>query len=415
MGRRFIPTIIVMAVAAFAVAAVALAFVADEPRLWSAAVALIVLGGITPMIYAVNVRIVPVFSRRQWVNPTQVYAAISAGVAGGWLVFLGRWLDEAWVERAGHGLALIGGALFVASLIRLFTSEPVTKVAPPLPFPEQAAIDKIGISFTRMAGMYLLLGLAVGLMMTFWTPDRGRWELVWAHAMLLGWFLQMVAGVCYHVLSRWTGARWQSPQRIRWHLLTVTLGLPAMVAALALDLDWLFAVAGPLQAIALGLFVWNIAPLVLRMPSLSRLGMLLAAGFLVVGITIGASAALDPANGIRLRFSHATINLLGFAGLLICGVGYYLFPRLAGQALRWPRLATIQIAAHASGVALVAAAWWYQLAVDDGAQPLITAGALLVAAGFAVFGGIVAATFQGSGRGVVAGVSLQPRRSPQGR
>jgi hypothetical protein len=188
-----------------------------------------------------------------------------------------------------------------------------------------------------------------------------------------------------------------------------------MVAALALDLDWLFAIAGPLQAIALGLFIWNIAPLVLRMPSLSRLGMTLAAGFLLVGITIGASAALDPSNGVRLRFSHATINLLGFAGLLICGVGYYLFPRLAGQALRWPRLASIQLAAHAGGVALVAAAWWWQLAVDDGAQPLITVGALLVAAGFLTFGAIVAATFQGSGRAVVASVSLQPRRSPQGR
>src|SRR5688500_14915471 len=81
MGRRFIPIVIVLAVAAFAVAAAALAFVADEPRLWSAAIALIVLGGITPMIYAVNVRIVPVFSRRQWTDPHAVYTAISAGVA----------------------------------------------------------------------------------------------------------------------------------------------------------------------------------------------------------------------------------------------------------------------------------------------------------------------------------------------
>ncbi len=235
------------------------------------------------------------------------------------------------VEEAGHGLALIGGILFVASLIRLFRSEPTTKAAPPLPFTEQAAIDKVGITFTRMAGIYLLLGLTVGYVTQIWTPDRGRWDLVWAHTLLLGWFLQMVSGVCYHVLSRWTGERWRSPGRIRAHLLAVTFGLPAMVGALAFDLDWLFAIAGPLQAIALTLFVWNIWPLVAKMPAISRLGMFLAASYLVLGVSIGASAAIDPANHVRMRFSHATINLLGFAGLLICAVGYYLFPRLAGH------------------------------------------------------------------------------------
>lgn len=415
MGRRYIPAVIVLAAVAFAVAAGTLAFVPDEPRLWSAAVALIVLGGITPMIYAVNVRIVPVFSRRQWTSPPWIYTAISAGVAGAWLVFLGRALPSDLLETSGHGLALIGGGLFVASLIRLFRSAPITSFVPPLPFPEQAAIDRIGINFTRMAGVYLLLGLTVGFVTQFWTPERGRWELVWAHTLLLGWVLQMVSGVCYHVLSRWTGERWRSPRRIRAHLLAVTFGLPAMAAALALDLELLFAVAGPLQAAALTLFVWNIWPLVARLPSLSRFGMTLAGAFLVLGVSIGASAAMDPANHVRMRFSHATINLLGFAGLLICAVGYYLFPRLAGQPLRWPRLARIQLVAHATGVAVVATSWWWYLAVDDGARALISIGALLVAGGFVAFAGIVAATFRPSERYVVSSVSLQPRRSSQPR
>jgi len=415
MGRRFIPIVIVLAVAAFAVAAAALAFVADEPQLWSAAVGLIVLGGITPMIYAVNVRIVPVFSRRQWAHPQVVYAAISAGVAGAWLVFLGRGLPNQTLEETGHGLALIGGILFIASLIRLFRSEPTINAAPPLPFPEQAAIDRIGINFTRMAGMYLLLGLTVGFVTEFWTPDRGRWDLVWAHTMLLGWFLQMVAGVSYHVLSRWTGERWRSAGRIRAHLLAVTFGLPAMVGALALDLDWLFAIAGPMQAVALTLFVWNIWPLVAKLPALSRLGMFLAGSYLVLGVSIGASAAMDPANHVRMRFSHATINLLGFAGLLICAVGYYLFPRLVGHVLRWPRLAKVQIATHAAGVAVVATAWWWYLAVDDGARVLVSIGALVVAASFVTFAGIIGGTFLSSSRSVVSSVNLQPRRSSQPR
>jgi len=418
MGRRFVPIVIVLAVMAFAVAAAALARVPDQSRLWSAAVGLIVLGGITPLIYAVNVRIVPVFSRRQWQHPATIYTALSAGVAGGWLVFLGRALPEVEIERTGHALALIGGILFVASLIRLFRSEPTTNVAPPLPYPEQATVDQLAITFTRMSGMYLLVGLSVGLALEYWRPTQGRWDLVWAHTLLLGWFLQMASGVCYHVLSRWTGEQWRSVKRIRWHLQTVTLGLPLMVAALAFDLDRLFMVAGPLQAIALTLFVWNIWPLVAKLPALSRLGMSIAACYLVFGVSIGASAAIDPANHVLLRFSHATINLLGWTGLLICAVGYYLFPRLVGQPLRWPRLAWAQIVIHASGVLLLATSWWWYLSQDRGARPLITIGALLVAAGFLTFAGIMAGTFKAvfaRSNAVVSGITIQPRRPTKAR
>ena len=149
--------------------------------------------------------------------------------------------------------------------------------------------------------------------------------------------------------------------------------------------------------------------------ALSRLGMFLAAAYLVLGVSIGASAAIDPANLVRMRFSHATINLLGFAGLLICAVGYYLFPRLAGHVLRWPRLAKIQLATHAAGVALVAASWWWYLARDDGARTLVSIGALLVAASFATFAGIIGGTFLSSSRAVVSSINLQPRRSSQPR
>ena len=124
---------------------------------------------------------------------------------------------------------------------------------------------------------------------------------------------------------------------------------------------------------------------------------------------------MDPANHARMRFSHATVNLLGFAGLLICAVGYYLFPRLAGQPLRWQRLARIQLVAHATGVAVVATSWWWYLAVDDGARALIWIGALLVAGGFVAFAGIIAATFRPSERGVVSSVSLLPRRTSRPR
>jgi hypothetical protein len=410
LGRRFVPAAVVSAVLAFAVAAGSIGFVPDSSRLWGASLALVILGGITPLIYTVNLRIVPVFSRRSWPAPRLLYSGIVAGALGGWVVVAGRALGDAWIERAGSLLALAGGVLFSVSVMRLFRSPVTNTVAPPLPFPEQAAVDRIATRFTALAGLYLLLGLSVGLMLTFWTPDRGRWPVVWAHTLLVGWFVTMASGVSYHVLSRWTGARWRSVRTIGLHLRLVQLGLPLMVLALALDLRALFAVAGPLQALALLLLVWNIAPLARALPALTRLGFLSAGAFLSIGVSLGASMAMIPAQATNLRITHAEINLFGWTGLLICGAGYYLFPRFFGKVLRWPRLAKAQLLAHAAGVALSAGGWWWYLAVDRAARPLLTAGALLTASSFLTFALIQALTFRGSGHVVSSGVTLQPQQ-----
>jgi len=95
--------------------------------------------------------------------------------------------------------------------------------------------------------------------------------------LLVGFFLTMASGVCYHVLSRWSGRPWRSVAAIRWHYLLVALGLPFMVLALATNWTGLFAVAGSVQATALALLLANarrtspgcVAP---RAPAWSRRG-----------------------------------------------------------------------------------------------------------------------------------------------
>jgi hypothetical protein len=54
MGRALVPATMVAAMAAFAVGAGTVGFTPYRPAWWPAAVALVVLGGIAPMIYAVN-------------------------------------------------------------------------------------------------------------------------------------------------------------------------------------------------------------------------------------------------------------------------------------------------------------------------------------------------------------------------
>ncbi len=384
MGRRFIPATIVVAVAAMAVSAGSAGMMLDRPRLWSAAVALAVLGGITPMIYAVNARILPVFSRRDWRSPEFLMGAMTCGVVGAWSVFAARATGRDGLETVGMALALAGALGFSASVGMLFRSE-IVRPAPPMPYEGQAAADRTGIAFTRLAGIFLLVGMVVGVALTFWTPSRGRWDLVWAHSLLLGWFVNMASGVAYHTLPRWGGGRWRTPQLLRVHLILSTVALPLMLVALAINSTRLFTIAAPLQALAFVLLAINVVPLAARLAGPTRLGYLAAISFLMIGSLMGAMFAHDATFGARMRIAHAEINLFGWAGLLICGVGYYLFPRLFGSALRWPRLAYAQVALSALGVIVVALGWWWLRYQGESGRTAIQVGGLIVAGGLSVF------------------------------
>ncbi|HMM43014.1 MAG TPA: hypothetical protein PKA95_14030, partial [Thermomicrobiales bacterium] len=254
----------------------------------------------------------------------------------------------------------------------------------------------------------LIVGLVVGLLLRFWTPDRGRWELVWAHALLLGWFLNMASGVCYHTLSRWTGRRWHSPRLITLHLRVTTLALPLMIVALATGWTGVFAVAGVLQAAMLLLFVANVTPMLLGLPLVSRIGTLAACTALASGVLLGGWFALEPTAGYRLRMAHGSINLFGFAGLLVAGVAYYLFPRFVGQALRWPRLAIAQVVVQIAGVVILALGWWWRQRGGDGGTMMIMIGGLTTTAALMLFATILAATFRKKVRGTVSAITLKP-------
>jgi hypothetical protein len=411
MGRYLVPATLVAAMLALAVSALTAGMTPYQPGWWRGAVSLAVLGGITPMIYAVNLRIVPVFARRAWPSARWPRLQIGLAIAGAWLVFAGSIAGNAGTAVAGSALALGGGVVFIANIMALFR-QPPTLPAPPLPYPGQAEVDRVATRFMRVAAVYLVIGLGVGLITSAWQPETGRWNLVWAHAMLLGFFLSMASGVCYHVLSRWTGRSWRATAPIRLHFATLALGLPFMLLALATDRAEVFAVAGPLQVVAIGLFLVNIAPMIPALPGWTRPAFAAAIVLLAIGGTLGGIFAIDPAIGARLRLAHADINLFGWTGLLISGAGYYLAPRFAGQPLRWPRLAPVQLSVLAAGVGLGAAAFAWG-AYGDGPASLVLVAHGFVCAGFLLFGIQVAGTFQGRSTGTVASLPLVPKPAAQ--
>ena len=410
MGRILAPAAMIAALLAFTVAALAAGLAMYRPSLWTAAVQLAILGGILPMIYAVNVRIVPVFSRRRWTRPALLQAQVTLALAGAWLGFMGVALGMRELTIVGSAAALAGGVLFIVNLQRLFR-QPITLPPPPLPYEGQATVDQLATRFMQLAGVYLLFGLSSGLALHFWRLGSGRWELVWAHALLIGFFLSMASGVCYHALSRWSGREWRHIGLIRLHLLVLALGLPAMLHALATDDLRLLAVAGPLQAIGIVLLLVNVAPLIPGLPQPTRTAFTGAAVLLLVGTALGSLFAVDPAIGARLRQTHAEINLFGWTGLLISGAGYYLIPRFAGRPLRWPRLAPLQLGTLSAGVvlAVVALAW---RAYGPGSPALLLLAQALIAGGFALFALLVAATmrpWESAPTGTAAPITLRPR------
>ena len=88
-GRYLVPATLVAAMLALAMSALAAGLTPYQPGWWRGAVSLAVLGGITPMIYAVNLRIVPVFARRAWPSARWPRLQIGLAIAGAWLVFAG--------------------------------------------------------------------------------------------------------------------------------------------------------------------------------------------------------------------------------------------------------------------------------------------------------------------------------------
>lgn len=395
MQRVLIACCLTLAPLSLAVAMTATGMSATHPAWWAAAVRLAVLGGVTVMIYGINIHSVPEHSGRMWRSLPLVGAQVGAGALGGWLAFLGRGMGEQGIERTGLLLATAGGVLFMTNLALLFR-QPGPPRPPKVPYDQrtvQQRVDRLAIPFTVISGMVVVAGTALGLALTYWRPGSGRWDLVWAHTMLLGFFFAMASGTSYHMLSRWTGRPWRWVPLVRVHLYAYLASFPLMLLALARDIGWLFMIGGPLMAIAMLAWAANVVPMATALRGPVRAGILLALLFLTIGVSFGVMFALDPATGPRLRGTHVVANLYGFAGLLISGFGYAFLPRLTGlPGLRWAWLAPLQLAVLATGVVAGMIAMGLRMYGEAGTAPVLAAN-VIAGAGMALFAVQAAGTF----------------------
>lgn len=365
-----------------------------HPQWWTAAVQLAVLGGITIMIYGVNVQALPAHSGKKWRYPQLVALQIGTGIAGAWMLAVGYGNRiEGWIQL-GNLLALTGAVLFLANLMLLFT-QPGER-PPKIPWDQrthQQKVDRLAIPFTMISGLMVVVGTGLSVALVYWRPAQGRWDLVWAHLMLLGFFFAMASGTSYHMLGRWAKREYTSLRLVQVHVVAFLIGLPTMTIALGWDVDWLFRIGAVSMAVAMICWAINILPVAWSLSPAVRVGIALALVFMVVGISFGVLFAIDESLGPRLRTTHVVANLFGFAGLLISGFGYRYVPLLANvREMRWPKWNMPQIALMAAGCAF--GMLFMGLRMYGHIEPEVVLWPCTIGAvGMAVFAANTAATF----------------------
>ena len=106
--------------------------------------------------------------------------------------------------------------------------------------------------------------------------------------------------------------------------------------------------------------------------------------WLALGVLLGVTMTLRP-ELVLYRTAHLHMNLLGFVGGMIFGVGYHVLPRFVGHPLHSTRLAVAHWWVGNAGLALLAGGFAWRVSAGASAQWMIITGGALAALGALFF------------------------------
>jgi cbb3-type cytochrome oxidase subunit 1 len=124
-------------------------------------------------------------------------------------------------------------------------------------------VDTFVRRFIRASVVWLVVGVIIGVAMT-WLPGHVVvYRTAHAHANLLGFVSMMIFGVAYHVIPRFAGRPLHAPTIAAAHFWVANIGLAALVAGFLLRIgwpaaDWLLRGGGVLSALGAIAFAYNI-------------------------------------------------------------------------------------------------------------------------------------------------------------
>ena len=106
--------------------------------------------------------------------------------------------------------------------------------------------------------------------------------------------------------------------------------------------------------------------------------------WLALGVLLGVTMTIRP-QLVLYRTAHLHMNLLGFVGGMIFGVGYHVLPRFVGHPLHSTRLALAHWWIGNLGLALLAGGFAWRVTDPAPAQWMIMIGGALAATGALFF------------------------------
>jgi hypothetical protein len=131
------------------------------------------------------------------------------------------------------------------------------------------------------------------------------------------------------------------------------------------------------------------------MPFIATLYFRTAIVLLIIGIGIGIHMSI--AGDHRVMGAHAHLNLLGWVTGALFGVYYALHPAKAAG-----RLPMLQYTIHMIGLAIMIPSLYVMLKGNEGAEPFVAGGSLVVYAGVILFGWIIFTGDEKAGAGIGA-------------
>jgi hypothetical protein len=179
------------------------------------------------------------------------------------------------------------------------------------------------------------------------------------HLFVLGWICSVIMGAMYQLVPVALETRLHSERLARWHFALHVIGFSGMVA---MFLAWNMKQVGhfgSLLAIGVGLFVYNLARTLLRIPhwNVVAAGLASSLGWLSLTILAGLYLAaakcwsFSPVEPLAQMHAHAHLGGLGFFVMMIVAVSYKLVPMFTLGEVQSARRAGWSLALLNAGLA----------------------------------------------------------------
>lgn len=217
--------------------------------------------------------------------------------------------------------------------------------------------------------------------------------LATTHLFVLGWICSVIMGAMYQLVPVALETRLHSERLARWHFVLHVIGFIGMVVMFHLESMKQVGHFGSLVAMGVGLFVYNLARTLARIPrwNVVAAGIASSLGWLSLTILAGlflTSAKcwpqINPFQPIAAMHAHAHLGGMGFFVMMIVAVSFKLVPMFTLSEVQSVRRAGWSLALLNAGLAgvfitvLLSSSWKF-------------AFALVVAGGLAIYGWEIAA------------------------